>query len=179
MFAYCGNNPVNQTDENGLDPIPIWAKNILTGKATPLDYAIALNTNSEAWSGIAGRVVLRAIQRAEIIQKSHPVYTGRNENFTPRKDSRKGSENRQKSGLRERNIGHKNGEEHSRVPKGNRSGFHKTEEVIVPVVLIVVSSVAVTYLIANDLTLAGIADDAMILPFSEIIWDNACKLAAM
>ena len=39
-------------------------------------------------------------------------------NFTPRKDKRHGSENRQPSGDRERNVGHPGGEEHSRVPKG-------------------------------------------------------------
>lgn len=34
-------------------------------------------------------------------------------------NKRKGSEDRQKSGDRERNVGHPNGEEHSRVPKGS------------------------------------------------------------
>jgi len=40
--------------------------------------------------------------------------------FKSRKDPRKGSENRQPSGNRERNVGHPDGEEHSRVAKGNR-----------------------------------------------------------
>ena len=44
----------------------------------------------------------------------------RNSKFVPRKSPRKGSENRQPTGARERNVGHPNGEEHSRVPKGNR-----------------------------------------------------------
>ena len=49
-------------------------------------------------------------------------------NFTSKKDqgnSRKGSEDRQKTGARERNVGHKEGEEHSRVPKGNNGGFNR------------------------------------------------------
>jgi hypothetical protein len=38
----------------------------------------------------------------------------------PRKDPRKGSGKRQPTRDRERNVGHPNGEEHSRVPKGPR-----------------------------------------------------------
>lgn len=41
-------------------------------------------------------------------------------NFIPRKPPRHGSEKRRPSGDRERNVGHPNGEEHSRVPKGNK-----------------------------------------------------------
>lgn len=38
----------------------------------------------------------------------------------PRTDKKKGAEKRKQSGDRERNVGHKNGEEHSRNAKGNR-----------------------------------------------------------
>ncbi len=52
-------------------------------------------------------------------------------NNNTRKDKRHGSENRQPSGDRERNIGHPEGEEHSRVPKGAGSrgsnGFNRIE----------------------------------------------------
>lgn len=50
--------------------------------------------------------------------------------FTPRKDKRHGNERRQPQGSRERNIGHPNGEEHSRTPKGNRGPRIKRSEVI-------------------------------------------------
>lgn len=43
-------------------------------------------------------------------------------------NKRKGSENRQPSGDRERNVGHPGGEEHSRVPKGSGgTGVRRTE----------------------------------------------------
>ena len=48
-------------------------------------------------------------------------------NFTPRKDPRKGSDSRQPTGDRERNKAHPDGEEHSRVPKGNNTGRKKFE----------------------------------------------------
>lgn len=38
----------------------------------------------------------------------------------PRTDKKKGADTRKKTGERERNTGHKNGEEHSRTAKGNR-----------------------------------------------------------
>ena len=40
--------------------------------------------------------------------------------FKSRKDKRHGNEKRKPQGSRERNVGHPNGEEHSRTPKGNR-----------------------------------------------------------
>lgn len=40
-------------------------------------------------------------------------------NWNPNANKRKGSENRQPSGDRERNVGHPDGEEHSRTPKGS------------------------------------------------------------
>ena len=45
----------------------------------------------------------------------------RNDKFKPRKPPRKGSEKRRPSGSRERNVGHPQGEEHSRVPKGGKN----------------------------------------------------------
>ena len=45
-----------------------------------------------------------------------------------RKDPRHGSHKRKKSGERERNVGHPNGEEHSRRPKGNGMPIHKMVE---------------------------------------------------
>lgn len=44
----------------------------------------------------------------------------------PRKDKRKGADKRKPSGERERNVGHINGEEHSRVPKGNNGRVKRT-----------------------------------------------------
>lgn len=39
----------------------------------------------------------------------------------PNPNQRRGAENRQPSGERQRNVGHNNGEEHSRTPKGQQS----------------------------------------------------------
>ena len=44
----------------------------------------------------------------------------------PRKDKRHGADKRKPSGSRERNVGHVNGEEHSRVPKGSNGRAKRT-----------------------------------------------------
>ena len=44
----------------------------------------------------------------------------------PRKDKRHGADKRKPSGSRERNVGHVNGEEHSRVPKGSNGRTKRT-----------------------------------------------------
>ena len=51
-------------------------------------------------------------------------------NFTENPNKRKGSERRRPTGDRERNVGHPNGEEHSRVPKGSggRAKGHRRME---------------------------------------------------
>ena len=44
----------------------------------------------------------------------------------PRKDKRHGADKRKPSGSREQNVGHVNGEEHSRVPKGSNGRAKRT-----------------------------------------------------
>ena len=121
MFAYCLNNPVNISDPYGNDPVPKWALNIINGTATESEYVKALSVNPNAWNGSAGYRVRYAIELAtqHFANKNSASGRSKNKEFTQRKDKKKGSENRGKSGARERNVAHPNGEEHSRVPKGN------------------------------------------------------------
>lgn len=95
--------------------------------------------------------------------------------WKPRKDSRKGSENRQPTGARERNKAHPNGEEHSRVPKGNGLKRYDpiTLEKILATEVIIISAVFIVYLVANVVTGVGVIDDAAIIPVAMIIWEAA------
>ena len=97
----------------------MWAANIINGVASPEDYAAARMADSSAWSGSAKYTVERAIALAEEKFDIISLDTAKKPNFVNRKDKRKGSEKRQPSGARQRNVAHPNGEEHSRVPKGN------------------------------------------------------------
>lgn len=56
------------------------------------------------------------------------LLSSKSNGFTPRKDKRHGSKERQPTGQRERNIGHYKGEEHGRRAKGNR-GVKKSDVV--------------------------------------------------
>ncbi len=85
------------------------------------------------------------------LQDSVDTSRGRGKDQSPRKDPRKGSDQRQKSGARERNLGHKNGEEHSRVPKGNGMPIRR----MVAIGSVAVLSVAIIVLAADDVTGVG------------------------
>ena len=153
MFAYCGNNPVMYKDDSG------------ESFSAAIGFGILL----------VGMLLTLSASDSDTIQNqgsstdSVQIAAGRGKEFTPRKDPRKGSENRQKSGDRERNVAHPDGEEHSRVAKGS-NGFVKKA---VAGVSIAALSIAVVYLVANDVTGVGAADDAMIPVFSKAIWDLA------
>ena len=82
------------------------------------------------------------------------------------------------AGDRERNVAHPNGEEHSRVPKGNGIK-HLTEtpfeERMGNFGICLACAVAVIYLVGNDVTGAGVADDVALVPTIALLWDSASK----
>ncbi|WP_336864602.1 DNRLRE domain-containing protein [Peribacillus frigoritolerans] len=101
-YAYADNDPVNLIDPNG--------EKASKPKKLPKEKYEKVKV-SRFEMPFSGR--LRA------------GYKFFSSSFKPRKDKRKGANSRQKSGSRERNVGHKNGEEHSRVPKGKGKGSRK------------------------------------------------------
>lgn len=97
--------------------------------------------------------------------------------WTDRKDHRKGSQERQPSGQRERNVGHPDGEEHSRVPKGGPRPRKFSIEPELPTITvpekswtdyalggmtILIGGAAVIILYADDVTGIGAADNSFI-----------------
>ena len=167
MYSYCGFNPVNMVDPNGEDPIPIWAKNILYGDADEDDYLEALSCNPNAWAGSAGYIVRKAVNKA------NNYYNFIERTKGPRKDPRKGADTRRKTGARERNVAHPNGEEHSRVAKGNGRNIKRVSvtDVVANIGVLVVASIGIAVVCADDVTLIGIANDTAIAPLMKIIWD--------
>ncbi len=101
MFAYCGNNPVNFYDSSGYCRVRFDGV-IIEDCYSPLCNTHISNTDE---ADVYSVLRTKSKQNKKIYQK----------------DKRHGSERRQPSGQRQRNIGHRNGEEHSRVPKGNGS----------------------------------------------------------
>ena len=172
MNAYCRNNPIIYVDyfgtrchanDNGRSG-PLCFTNFETGYC---------NTCKAQECCMASYETTLPVQNYELISG-----TKKNNGSISRKDARKGSENRQPAGSRERNVKHPNGEEHSRVPKGN--GIKKVDydfyAKVMAVEGIVVSVIGITYLVANDITGVGVADDAAIVPATMIIWECAAVL---
>ena len=149
LFAYCNNNPVSMVDDGGSRPIYSGSLASETDEERAASFATMMPTSSQSYA----------------IAKTKP-------GFTPRKDKRKGSDERQPTGARERNVAHPNGEEHSRVPKGN--GI-KRSSVIAPKIWagtkIIGVGFAMLFIGADDATGLGVADDIALAPLSKIVWE--------
>lgn len=68
---------------------------------------------------------------------------------------------------KERNSGHPNGEEHRRIPKGNR-GTRRNN-----IIGLIGSGLSLMYLVGNNITGVGAADDMLLIPTVTKIWDYA------
>ena len=117
MHSYCGNNPIMFADPTGLCYEPQYTSaGTYIGKYWVIKTAVPgvpVFCNSCKSNGP------NSGNKYYVESSKNNKNTKGDSNWTPRKDSKKGSENRQKSGDHERNVAHPNGEEHSRVPKGN------------------------------------------------------------
>lgn len=146
LYTYCANNPVMYVDSNGDDFT--WA--------TVFDMVSTFLLLDSLFP---------KTEKTPIIMRS------KNSNFTPRKDKRKKSDLHQKTGLRERNIGHPDAEEHGRRSKGNitpkGNGSHRSitmDNDIIPALGIITISIIVIILIVDDTTILGVFDDLFVLP---------------
>ena len=128
MFAYCQNNPVMYSDPSGREatyhPALLGLCEIILSAGIiaavlPNEEAIKLTRDLVDIGVSSGGMLDIAKSLAGINDESYDLAVKRNDNFKQRKDPKKGSDKRRPTGERERNVGHKNGEEHSRVPKGN------------------------------------------------------------
>ena len=154
MNAYCRNNPIINSDPTG---------------ESCRKHACYYVGSCEACNPDLYR--LRR-SRPGFVAKAYSAGSKKGGDWKPRKDSRKGSENWQPTGARECNKAHPNGEEHSRVSKGNGLKRYDliTLEKILATEVIIISAVFIVYLVANDVTGVGVIDDAVIIPVAIIIW---------
>ena len=183
MHSYCGNNPIMFADPTGLCYEPQYTSaGTYIGKYWVIKTAVPgvpVFCNSCKSNGPnSGNKYYVESNKYYVESSKNNKNTKGDSNWTTRKDSKKGSENRQKSGDRERNVAHPNGEEHSRVPKGN-GVKHLTEtpfeERMGNFGICLACAVAVIYLVGNDVTGAGVADDVALVPTIALLWDSASK----
>ena len=160
MFAYCENNPVNMGDPTGCCSgvtIIITAYNPTIGYYTITEtYCPCEGSRPVGFFGDYSDSDVNILTKV----KNKP-------NMVPRKDKRHGSENRTKSGLRERNVAHPNGEEHSRVPKGN------SPKRIEAGIGLVTATIVIVALVADVFSGVGTANDVALIPATSIWWDYA------
>ena len=176
MHSYCGNNPIMFADPTGLCYEPQY-----TSAGTYIGKYWVIKTAVPGVPGFCNSCKSNGSNSGNkyyVESSKNNKNTKGDSNWTTRKHSKKGSENRQKSGDRERNVAHPNGEEHSRVPKGN-GVKHLTEtpfeERMGNFGICLACAVAVIYLVGNDVTGAGVADDVALVPTIALLWDSASK----
>ena len=157
MFVYCLNNPILYVDNTG-------------SRAIKCDISEGVGASIEGLSRIEAAYVL-GLDYASNTAYVNALLTKRNDQWKENPNKRKGHDKRQPTGERERNVEHPNGEEHSRVPKGNR-GVRRIEATVG----IVAASLVIVVLIADDVTCAGVADDGALVPTAMIWWDCAMVL---
>ena len=183
MHSYCGNNPIMFADPTGLCYEPQYTSaGTYIGKYWVIKTAVpgvpGFCNSCKSNGPNSGNKYYVESNKYYVESSKNNKNTKGDSNWTPRKDSKKGSENRQKSGDRERNVAHPNGEEHSRVPKGN-GVKHLTEtpfeERMGNFGICLACAVAVIYLVGNDVTGAGVADDVALVPTIALLWDSASK----
>ena len=168
MYAYCYNNPVMYVDPTGFVTteeaiylsVGIVAGLMFLSENMPLlDIDIFVRTlgeNSAALSGVeiadiilslcllVSEGTLEGVNRSEYFALAKKTANKKgSDGWVSRKDKRYGSEDRQKTGARERNVGHKNGEEHSVKPKGNGAHIPKAVTTGIAVVGTIVTGAAV------------------------------------
>lgn len=181
MFAYCENNPVNFSDENGEFPIPFWAENILNGTACEADYNIALQCDSNLWLGYNRTVVDQAIKMAKIHENSPFMFAEHHKRGTTNPANREKHENANARRQRD-NGGEKKNKNPSWKPNPNKRRNQNIEigfsDRIAYGAIALGATGAVVYLLANDVTGVGVIDDAYIAPLLPIIWDNTVKCFA-
>ena len=182
-FAYCANNPVLNVDPLGTCKVPNYTSaGTYIGSTWKVVEAVpgapGYCNNCKSNGPNSGNKYYVESNKYYVESSKNNKNTKGDSNWTTRKDSKKGSENRQKSGDRERNVAHPNGEEHSRVPKGN-GVKHLTEtpfeERMGNFGICLACAVAVIYLVGNDVTGAGVADDVALVPTIALLWDSASK----
>jgi len=178
MFTYCENTPANMFDPSGCDPTPQWAVRIVNGNGSYADYVTALSVNPAAWMGSARSVVNRAVEIAETYFDNIALYSEHNKKGTTNPANRnkheKGQTRKQRDSGKEKGDARRRGN-----PNKRRNNFGLDDSFpdsrITYLVGAAGATFAVVYLVANDASGIGIADDGAIAPLIPIIWDNVQK----
>ena len=151
LFAYCGNNPINMQDSDGLYPIDIDSG----GKGRiPKGYSIfSKKRTNRRDSGLIG------VSDDEIREKARdPSLSGDERNRYRQEEKVRGLRNKQK--------------------RASNISLENVVDVVITVSVLTAATLAFAFVAANDVTGVGVADDFLLAPLGVVIEGSLIRIFA-
>ena len=151
LFAYCGNNPINMQDSDGLYPIDIDSG----GKGRiPKGYSIfSKKRTNRRDSGLIG------VSDDEIREKARdPSLSGEERNRYRQEEKVRGLRNKQK--------------------RASNISLENVVDVVITVSVLTAATLAFAFVAANDVTGVGVADDFLLAPLGVVIEGSLIRIFA-
>ena len=151
LFAYCGNNPINMQDSDGLYPIDIDSG----GKGRiPKGYSIfSKKRTNRRDSGLIG------VSDDEIREKARdPSLSGEERNQYRQEEKVRGLRNKQK--------------------RASNISLENVVDVVITVSVLTAATLAFAFVAANDVTGVGVADDFLLAPLGVVIEGSLIRIFA-
>ena len=174
MYTYCGNNPVNNSDPTGLCYVAQY-----TNVGTYIGTSWVIKTAIPGVSGFCNDC------KSYAPNSDDSYYVGYSEHHKKGTTNPSNKSKHQKGQKRKQTdkMGGEKGDARRPVDRSNKRHFEVVEpnleydynNDIINGVVIVVASLAIVYIVANDATGVGVIDDVAIVPLMVIIWDTATQ----
>ena len=151
LFAYCGNNPINMQDSDGLYPIDIDSGS--KGRI-PEGYSIfSKKRTNRRDSGLIG------VSDDEIREKARdPSLSGEERNRYRQEEKVRGLRNKQK--------------------RASNISLENVVDVVITVSVLTAATLAFAFVAANDVTGVGVADDFLLAPLGVVIEGSLIRIFA-
>ena len=138
-----------------------WAKNIIAGTATESDYLLALSADPNAWQGSAHYIVEEAIEIAKAMENLSMMLAEHHKHGTTNQaNKQKHEDGQRRKQMDQRGKKGDSRRKENRSNKRRKTQFETNESSAVESSIIMIGSgLAIIWIVANDVSGAGFADD--------------------
>ena len=156
MFAYCLNNPVNMSDDNGN--WPKWIKKVSEAISTMI-HSVVSHIQSKIDSSNV-RLSKKATNRPDsglVGVPDEEIQRKARDRNLPGKERNRYKEEEKVRGLR------------NKQKRGNKITPEKVGKIVCGTAIVTVATIGVVYIVANDVTGLGVVDDVLIVPLTSLL----------